>query len=361
MMNTTTNTNQTDEKDSTDLKKSSPSKIRFNWLDQFRGLVILLFIIQTLAWKFSGNPSAGIPPVFAPHLNHGYKYINIAGMPPIITLIDVGQQIFIFLVGYMAAFSVIKLRANGKTEKEVWIRIIRRFIAILILNAVHMTVQGTDDVASFVFDSTLGMIAWAGLIAAICTLFVSKSDLRLVLGLIPLVIQFILSLFTSIPDMWSELLAHIAIGIIATAYTGWMLKGDGSVDDSHFKDRVLPVTFSMFTIMYLVEFIQWADHHGATVPVATMAIGLSGIAVYIFYKIEQDGYQISLLTTFGKNLLMMFLLEMVIIELVYIDLFLVDFVRINPWLDLILAGVIPILILWILAKILAKYNLYLRV
>lgn len=360
-METNTNINNKLETSPSDLKLTQPSKIRFNWLDQFRGLVIVLFIIQTLAWKFAGNPSIGIYPVFAPHLNHGYKYINIAEMPPIITLIDVGQQIFIFLVGYMAAFSVIKLRANGKTDKEVWIRIIRRFIAILLLNVVHMVVQGADDVASFIFDSTLGMIAWAGLIAAISTVFIVKADFRFLLGIIPLTIQFILSFVAEIPDMWSELLAHISIGIIATAYTGWMLKGDGSVDDTHFKDRVLPITFSMFTVMYLIEFVQWADHHGATVPLAAMAIGLSGIAVYIFYKIEQDGYQIPMLTTFGKNLLMMFLLEMVVIELVYIDLFLVDYVRINPWLDMILAGIVPILILWILAKILEKKKWYLRV
>jgi predicted acyltransferase len=332
--------------------------IRFEWLDQFRGLVILLFTVQTLAYALFDK--TGIH-VIAPHLNHGYKYATIEGGPNIITLIDLGQDIFLFLVGFMAAFSMLKIIARDTGSKDVWIRIIRRFVAIMILNAIHMAVAGRLDAKHLLFGGTLATIAWVGLIAMIVTLYIKEPDKRIIIAAAIFGIQILIDLLFKVDNIYISYFGDIGVGIMATAFSGWMFTKEGTVIEENIGKKILPTTFICFSISYLVGFIQWADHHRTTVALATMTIGVCGIALFMFYNMDKYDYKIKFLIPWGKNLLLMFLLEMIIIELFYMDMFLYDFVLINPWLDLILVGIIPFIILWVIAKILEKKNIYFRV
>lgn len=56
------------------LQKFTGVSVRFDWLDQFRGLLILIFIIQTVGTHLLNE--IGFP-IFAPHLNHGDSYAEI--------------------------------------------------------------------------------------------------------------------------------------------------------------------------------------------------------------------------------------------------------------------------------------------
>jgi hypothetical protein len=75
---------------------------RFDFIDQFRGLVILLFVIADITWSWSGEIT-GLPlvlPVGPTWLNHGWKFFN-NDAKEIITLIDIGQMLFVFVMGLM--------------------------------------------------------------------------------------------------------------------------------------------------------------------------------------------------------------------------------------------------------------------
>ena len=47
---------------------------RYDWLDQFRGMVIVFLIIASLTWIFSSSDFATAPPIGPTWLNHGWKY-----------------------------------------------------------------------------------------------------------------------------------------------------------------------------------------------------------------------------------------------------------------------------------------------
>lgn len=344
-------------------------KIRFDWLDQFRGIVIILFIVQTLAWTLNGNPSdlaAGQYPVIAPWLNHGWKFASYDGIPEMITLIDLGQQIFIFLVGFMQGFAILKRKQRAE-ENLVWKHLAWRFFGIVGLNVLHMIVSGDINAYSMIFGGTLAQIAWAGLAAGLAALYIENADKRLLLGLGIMVVHSILFEIPILND-WSagsfrmpyNNINHVAIAIVASAFTLYYFNRDATINEEGIKNRVLPGMFLMFIGAYLVHFVQWAEHTDATTSLSLLAIGTSLLATYVFYKMEQDGFSIPGLSSFGKNLLAIFILEMIIIELIYIPI-IVNFIRISFLLDMILVGILPIVLIWIIAYILDWKNIIIKI
>jgi len=96
---------------------------RYEWLDQFRGLIIIFLIISVITWPLSGN-FPGEAPIGPPLLNHGFQYYD--GYPALITIIDIGQQIFMFILGfvaYIAFTSRLKKKGVGAAWKHGIIRV----------------------------------------------------------------------------------------------------------------------------------------------------------------------------------------------------------------------------------------------
>ena len=346
-------------------KKEKKIKIRFEWLDQFRGLVIILFIIQTCAWKYSMDPAAGIMPLMAPALNHGWKYADYAR--PLITMIDLGQQIFIFLVGFMQAFAVLKRKEKGFSDGKIWLHIGKRFVLVMILSVVHALAGGSLNSYFIIAHGTLANIAWGGLAAGIAALYIPKPKFRLIAGLGVMLIHSILYMFENL-RVWESgswrfpflTINHIAIGLVASAYTLWFLTPKGEINEEGIKKNVLPVTIALIISSYLLDFIQWSDHHFVTTPLAMIAIAVGAFSIYVFYHFDQDGFKIPGLSTFGKNMLMVFLFSMVINELVYFE-FVGGYFGINGLFDMFLVGIVPILLIWIIAKIFEKLNWIIKI
>lgn len=48
------------------LGKEKLTHVRYEWLDQFRGLIILFLIISVITWPLSGNALTGEPIVGPP-------------------------------------------------------------------------------------------------------------------------------------------------------------------------------------------------------------------------------------------------------------------------------------------------------
>jgi len=49
---------------------------RYEWLDQFRGLIIIFLIILVITWPLSGNFPGTEVPIGPPLLNHGFQYYD---------------------------------------------------------------------------------------------------------------------------------------------------------------------------------------------------------------------------------------------------------------------------------------------
>ena len=98
-------------------KRKEPLHVRYEWFDQFRGLIIIFLIISVVTWELSGSFPI-IQPIGPPLLNHGYKYYN--GYPALITIIDIGQQIFMFVMGF-GAYLAFTSRREKRGVKAAWI------------------------------------------------------------------------------------------------------------------------------------------------------------------------------------------------------------------------------------------------
>jgi hypothetical protein len=352
---------ETDKKE----KKEKKKKFRFEWLDQFRGLIIILFIIQTSAWLFSMDPANDIMPIMAPALNHGFEYADYRR--PLITMIDLGQQIFIFLVGFMQAFAVLKRKEKGLSDGKIWLHIGKRFVLVMILSVLHGLAGEHFHTYFILAEGTLANIAWGGLAAGIAALYIPKPKFRLIAGLGVMLVHSILYMFEGLLDWragnWHFPFAainHIAIGLIASAFTLWFLTPKGEINEEGIKKNVLPVIIAFLVSSYLLDFIQWADHHTVSTPLAMLAIAVAAFFLYTFYHFDKDGFHVPGLSTFGKNMLMVFLFSMVINELIYFGL-IEDLLGLSGIFDMLLLGIVPIVLIWIIAKILEKFNLIVKI
>lgn len=352
--------------DETDKKEKNEKKIkyRFEWLDQFRGLIIILFIIQTCSWLFDTN-EGWLFPLMGPALNHGFRYADLER--PLITMIDLGQQIFIFLVGFMQAFAVLKRKDKGLTDGKIWMHIGKRFVLVMILSVLHAVAAEKLNTYFILAEGTLANIAWAGLAAGIAALYIPKPKFRLIAGLGVMLVHSILYMFEGLIEWdtgsWSFPFAainHIAIGVVASAFTLWFLTPKGEINEEGIKKNVLPVIVAFIVSSYLLDFIQWSDHHTVSTPLAMLAIAVAAFFLYTFYHFDKDGFHIPILSTFGKNMLMVFLFSMVINELVYYGL-IEGLLGLSGIFDMVLLGIVPILLIWIIAKIFEKFNLIIKI
>ena len=51
---------------------------RYEWLDQFRGLIIIFLIISVITWQLGGDASLGSSDwIGPPLLNHGFQYFDV--------------------------------------------------------------------------------------------------------------------------------------------------------------------------------------------------------------------------------------------------------------------------------------------
>ncbi len=420
---------------------------RMDWLDQFRGLVVILLIISAITWELSLSVSEGLPPIGPTYLNHGWKYWHWDqyGWPNIITIIDIGQQIFMFVVGFVAALSFLK-RSEKEGESAALKHAIRRFVVLIALGIIDDGIISNMDnlnlnnltvllifigivilglgliIAAFFIDKnkkgkpvalknllrnapgvillsiifglafgnlfggmkwgwfgifwhgTLPNLAW-GSLSAVLFLKLSKNspDKRFMIAIFIMIVHFILIAIPGLME-WKWIINgieyfkvpyntinHIAISITGTCTYQWWIQKSEDHQELGIKKRILPVATLSFVLCYLIDFIQPAEHRNVTTALALMAIGTSQFVMFIFYSFERVGFKIPMLSEFGKNLLLMFILLLVVTE-VYLKLpFLAhEVLAANPLWAMIGAGVIPIIILYVIAWILAKNNIIIK-
>jgi hypothetical protein len=345
---------------------------RYEWLDQFRGLIILFLIISVITWPLSGDAIAGDPIVGPPLLNHGFQYAKY--YPAIITIIDIGQQIFMFCMGFVAylAFSG---RSEKKGVKDAWKHGLIR-VAILYLIAFlddgliggDLLSGGTSWINSVLWSGTLANLAIGTFAAYLAVYLVKDADKRLYIGLAIMILHgvlFALPFFDhygpSIGDIIFPFnaLNHVSIAIIATSFSQWY-KMDPNDPRVGFKKRILPVSAIAIAAFYCLDWVQAAEHHDVTTSLALLAIATSGFMISVFYFFETIDFKVPMLSEMGRNMLILFIGAFFYGDL-YVQIYPKDFLLASPLLALILVGIIPIAIGMGIALLLDKKNIKIKI
>jgi len=355
--------------------KTSP---REEWLDQFRGLVAILLIIAAITWTLSGKNADPLNPPLGPtYLNHGWKYASVTGWPPIITIIDIGQQILMFIVGFTGAMTYYR-HVEKEGRAGAFMHILRRFttfmfFAILVemLFNEKLTLSEADLIGIF-WRSTFPNLAYGSLIGMLLLMALPKKpDTRIWVAMIFLLIHAILY---SIPEVreWAiytaagqkffiipfNLLNHIPIAIVGTCMFDWSQLKTDTDPTWGWSKRILPVATGMFIATWLIDFVQPAEHSNVTTALACMAIATSMFIMFLFYQFGKVNFKIPLLSDMGKNILLMYLLSSssdtlfaVVTKTAMIS---------NPWLALVIVGIIPVSATLMIGWILARYRIYIK-
>ena len=356
-------------------ERKKPLHVRYEWLDQFRGLIIIFLIISVVTWELSGNFGLAIPPIGPPLLNHGYKYYN--GYPPMITIIDIGQQIFMFVMGfgaYLAFTSRREKKGTGAAWKHGLIRVGLLYALAFIDDGLlgGLISDGTIPWDEVLWYGTFANLAIGTFAAYIATYLIPKSaDKRIFVSIAIMVIHSILYA-SGIFDYKGPLpggsimfpfnaLNHAAIAIAATCFSQWF-KMDPNDTKIGFKKRILPVSSIAIMLFYVVDWIQPAEHHDCTTSLALLAIAVSGFLIAVFFSFEQLNFKVPILSEMGKNLLILFIFALVFSLLAQ---FLVDdfraFLLAFPVLTMLILGVLPILIEASIAILLARFNIKIKI
>ncbi|MBN2157042.1 MAG: hypothetical protein JW776_13445 [Candidatus Lokiarchaeota archaeon] len=106
---------------------------RYDWLDQFRGMVIVFLVIASLTWELASENFAITPPLGPTWLNHGWEYYD--QQPVIITIIDLGSQIFMFMLGISLSLSF-KSKVEKKGLHFAWLTVLHRVFSFFWISQV---------------------------------------------------------------------------------------------------------------------------------------------------------------------------------------------------------------------------------
>jgi hypothetical protein len=351
--------------------------VRYEWLDQFRGLIIIFLIISVITWPLSGDPSMpGSTWIGPPLLNHGFKYFN--GYPPLITIIDIGQQIFMFIlgfVGYLAFKSRLEKKGSWAAWKHGMIRVAILYgLAFLDDGLIGgLILNGSIPWDEVLWYGTLANLAIGSFAAYLATYIIRKNaSYRMYLSIGIMTIHAILyatGLFKYKFDLLSggslffpfNAFNHAAIAISGTSFSQWLKKDPDNLDIG-FKRRILPASTIAIIAFYCFDWIQPAEHHDATTSLALLAIGASGFLITIFYGFDKLKFKVPLLSEMGKNMLLLFILAFIwdfIIDTVADSAR--DFLLNFPAVTMICFGVLPILIEGGIAYLLARWDIKIKI
>ncbi len=336
-------------------EKTTPKQTRYEWLDQFRGFCIILYILAVLAFPLSGDVLSGINPILPTYYNHGWAisftlFGDIPTSVPIpINFIDIGQTVLIFLLGMFQAHSFIR-RKQQDSSRNAWIHGVNRFSIFLFLSVLFEDAFLGNGIFYALLDGVLAILAWATLVATLCIGTLSKPKHRLISATIIFIIHFFLYEIPFLRE-WSigsgvwfikfpwRLLNLTAVAIMGTVCYSLLLSPKSPEKGEAFSKYILPFSLSCFLLNFLLEFFQFANSIVANTPLVLLGMAWACLGLFVFFAFDHWKFHIPLLSEFGRNMFLFFVISPVL-EWVWLDL-ISAFLRLSPCLDLLLVGIIP--------------------
>ncbi len=345
---------------------------RYDWLDQARGLVVILLIVSMGTAEYSGDMVMGKAVLGSPMLNHGYDYYD--GWPPIITFIDLGQALFVFMMGFVGytAFTS-RLRKRGKLSAALYgLRRVSLLYALAGIDSVLLNYLEHGEVrwAEFLYLGTFSCIALGTLAAFISIAIIANADRRI---LVAFALMLGHALLFESPRFdhreWYEDVLNLIrfpfgaaglciVAIAGTCFGQWYYS-DLSNPTGAFKDRIVPISMYAMIGAFCMDWIQPGSHHDTTASLQLWSVAIGGFMLMMFYAFSLAGFRFPLLSSLGKNLLLMFAVGGIVLG-IYMDLLPDALLISSPLLTLLLIGIVPIALLGILATILDRRGIMVR-
>ncbi|MBX7258367.1 MAG: hypothetical protein K1Y02_18530 [Candidatus Hydrogenedentes bacterium] len=346
---------------------------RYEWLDRARGVVVLMYVISIILAAVKGNVLLGEPPLGPTYLNHGYAYFN--GYPAIITLIDAGQMMFIFIVGF-AGYIAFQSRLEKRGAVAAWRYAGRRVAGLYALSILGETVilPLTGDERHWnlaLYNGVLSRIAIGALVAYLAVYFIRNANRRMAVSVAMLIVHaFLFASYAFDRNPWFDDILQLppfpfgvwsmaACAVAGTAFSEWLLRDPSAIQEA-FRDRVVPAGTMSFVAAYCMEWLQPAEHQDVTAGLALLAIGLSAHMVATAYAFQTFGWGSRILRMMGRNLLLLFVITAIGVDM-YVRFVVSTLSPMHPYVALALVGVLPIAAIMWIATLLDKKNIVIRV
>lgn len=352
--------------------RTAPLHDRYAWLDQARGVIVLMLIISMVTDKYSGDILLGDPPVGPPAYNHGYAYF--IATPVMITFIDLGQSLFMFMMGFVGygAFTSRLQKRGGRAAFFYAFRRVGVLYAIAFLESVLGPYLASEEPnwTDFFFNSTFTMLALGSLAAIVSIVLCPDADRRMGLSVVVTMAHALLYVYPvfhhhsgtdNIPNLhWFPfgIMGTCAVAIAGTAFGQWYSR-DPKEPNIGFRERIAPVAMGVLTAAYCVDWLQPAQHHDATAALQLQSIALGGFTLMIFYAFSVVGFTLPVLVSMGKNLLLLFVVGGILVQ-IYLAFMPKSLLMRWPELALLLAGFIPVVFVAWLAVLLDKRGIMVR-
>ncbi|GMV93762.1 MAG: hypothetical protein AMXMBFR82_35400 [Candidatus Hydrogenedentota bacterium] len=356
----------------TDASPSQKLHARYEWLDQSRGIVSIMYIFAIITYRVSGDPILGYPQLGPTFLNHGYKYYQ--GATPLITIIDVGQQIFMFVMGFVAylAFTS-RIEKRGSFSAALYGA--RRVVLLFALSGLEAVVEyptrHSIDWVEVFYEGTLAKLAIGAFAAYLTMTLIRNANHRFLFGLTMLAAHAVLHAspffhhygfldgpLNLLPFPFGAM-GLAAIAVIATCFAQWVwTHPDGFA--AAFRTRVATASFYTLGACYCLDWLQPAHHHDVTASLALFAVGISGLMLTMTFGFDSLGIHFPLLSSLGRNLLLVFVLASIVVDK-YLGMLDRDFLNASPYWTLLLVGVLPIAFLGVITIFLDRKRILIKV
>lgn len=345
---------------------------RHDWLDQARGLVVIMLIVSMGTAEFAGDMVLGEPVIGAPMLNHGYDYYH--GAPALITFVDVGQALFVFVMGFVG-YAAFTSRLAKRGRRSAFLYAARRVLVLYALAALDSILlstleRGSPEWAVFFYGGTFSAIALGSLAAFVSIALIPNADRRIAFACVLLLVH---ALFFEYPifdhyTWYDDVLglpkfpfgaAGLAIVAVFGSCFGQWYALDPQEPMVGFRQRIVPASTIAVVAAYCMDWLQPAEHHDVPASLQLQAIYTGGFMLMIFFTFGAAGFRFPLLSSFGKNLLLMFAVGGFGVS-VYWNFLPRTLLFTEPLLALLLVGIVPIAVLGVFAKVLEKRGVMVR-
>ena len=354
---------------------------RFRWLDQARGVVGLLFIISGITWFTSGNIVLDEPVLGPTYLNHGYNYFR--GTPPMITIIDVGQSIFLFLVG-LSGYIAFTSRLQKRGALKAWGYALNRIITLYILAMAYEYLSIATAQGAFGYEAVMEKFQWSdvfyrdvigllavGVSASYVSIFIiRKAEYRAwcSIGLF-MCHAFVYAMYLvdrntgidsglNLPAWPMQATGLAIVAILGSCFGQWILEGKDDLRKV-MKTRVVPVACYCIVASYCMEWLQPSDHDIVNITLGLLAAGLTGLLISVMFALFEIGIELYVLGALGRNLLLVFILCGFFMDY-YFSVLPKRLLLQYPFAALILLGALPIVVLVLITRFLDKRNIMVR-
>jgi len=313
-------------------------KKRYLSIDIFKGLSVVLMVFAN-ALAFYDNV-----PAWSKHAD-----------PYGLTYVDLVAPFFIFMLALNFEISFNRrLKLYGR--KNTYLRFIRRYLIFVIIGY-SLTIDYVSGMIIFRWG-TFQILGTAGLILLLLVEF--KPFIRIMVAILLMIIhQIILStdlaliIYNGIEGGFFGILSWISMMLVSSIISRGLI--NGKIKEYFLYGGIF------FSVLGIIANLLWKiSRPYVSISYVFISVGIASLLYYLLHYIfekrpiklkffNQDNF----LSIIGKNAFMLFLLDFLIIFIIYVSI-----PTDVPFIFIFTIGVISIIVIWIIAFLMNKVEMY---